>query len=220
MLCRIFSHVMAPSSTNLPLISSSSSASAAAFRGETWPEHRTGISFSAAGWFCCWSSSSLHLGVSQVMSLWVTISPGKGWLHLCGSGQVGFTSFLCYEEVLFCIAVHDSFFLICTCLKFIERGIFFQSMSGGFVVDCWLCLWKSHFSDLTALHSATSARAPLILSWPRWFKMNVLSKQSEAKLPLRWVRGENLGKGNEHPKHKEIIVFSFSTIRFPGWWAL
>lgn len=34
-------------------------------------------------------------------------------------------SFLCYEEVLFCIAVHDSFFIICTCLKFIERGNFF-----------------------------------------------------------------------------------------------
>lgn len=31
-------------STDLPLISSSSSASTAACRGEAWPEHRTGIS--------------------------------------------------------------------------------------------------------------------------------------------------------------------------------
>lgn len=45
MLRGIFSHVMAPSSTDLPLISSSSSASPATFRGEAWPEHRTGISF-------------------------------------------------------------------------------------------------------------------------------------------------------------------------------
>lgn len=39
MLHRIFSCIMAPSSTNLPLISSSSGASAAVFGGEAWPEH-------------------------------------------------------------------------------------------------------------------------------------------------------------------------------------
>lgn len=134
------------------------------------------------------------------------------------TGRLHFIPLLWGGAVLHCCAWF--IFLNIHLLKIYRERDFFQSMSGGFVVDCWLCLWKSHFSDLTALHSATSARAPLILSWPRWFKMNVLSKQSEAKLPLRWVRGENLGKGNEHPKHKEIIVFSFSTIRFPGWWAL
>lgn len=78
--------------------------------------------------------------VSQVMPLWVTIPPGKCWLHWCGSGQVGFTSFLCYEEVLFCIAVHDSFFLICTCLKFIERGIFSKAQV---VVLWWIAGYAS-----------------------------------------------------------------------------
>lgn len=125
------------------------------------------------------------------------------------------------DKVLLCIAVHDLLFLIYTCLKCIERGIFYWSISDSSVLDCYLCFWKSHFSHLTALlHFASSASAFLILSWPRWLVMNVLSKQNEAELPLRWVRGEDVGKGCEHPKHKEIIVFSFSTICFPGWWAL
>lgn len=48
MLRRIFSCVMAPSSTDLPLISSSISSSAAAVGGEAWLEHRTGTTFSEA----------------------------------------------------------------------------------------------------------------------------------------------------------------------------
>jgi len=44
----LFSRIVAPSSTNLPLTSSSSSASATACRGEAWPGRRTGSSCSEA----------------------------------------------------------------------------------------------------------------------------------------------------------------------------
>lgn len=167
-----------------------------------------------------------HTWVSQLTSVWsaclirkAQMTPLWKW---AGSLEVGRKcSWPRSDKVLLCIAVCNLLFLIYTCLKCIERGIFYWSTSGGSVLGCCLCLWKSHFSHLTALlHFATPARASLILSWPRWLGMNVLSKQSEAELPLRWVRGENVGKGREHPKHKEIIVFSFNTICFPGWWAL
>lgn len=70
---------MAPSSTNLPLISSSSSssASAAAFRGETWPEHRTGVSFWGAAPPCTQGESG-NATVGHNLTWKVLIAPGAG----------------------------------------------------------------------------------------------------------------------------------------------
>lgn len=71
--------------------------------------------------------------VSQVNA---TVGHNLTWkvLITTGVGVDREASFLCYEEVLFCIAVHDSFFLMCTCLKFIERGFFFFSKH-----EWWFC---------------------------------------------------------------------------------
>lgn len=69
MLCGIFSRVVASSSTDFPLISSSSSASAAAFRGEAWPEHRTVFGSNVV---LLLKLLLLLPGVSSLMSLWLT----------------------------------------------------------------------------------------------------------------------------------------------------
>lgn len=212
MLHRIFSCVVAPSSTDLPLISSSSSAAALEVkhgRSRGLRSHFQKQSSSAGEAACpCTCGESVNaVNESHLQSAHYTFHENE---------HVGLITLL--WRILHCCV--GFVFLSMYLLKiYIERNFFWRT-SGSSVLGCCLCLWKSHFSKLTALHFATSASASLILSWPRWLIMNVLSKQSEAKLPLRWVRGENLGKGNEHPKYKEIIIFSFSTIRFPGWWGL
>lgn len=136
MPCRIFSHVMAPSSTDLPLISSSSSASSAAFRGEAWPEHRTGISFWEATWFCCWScsSSSLCLGWVSSRHCGYRGSPANPEYTSGASGQVGFLTLLWRDAGLLCYAwlVFLSMYLL---KMYIERNFFPEAQ-----VQCWIVL--------------------------------------------------------------------------------
>lgn len=126
-----------------------------------------------------------------------------------------------YQEHLVCNSVNDFVFLIMYLLKIYIRGTVFSEVQ----VQCWIAVYASEslFSNLTTLHFCNSCQcfSNLCLAWIiciecfKQAKQNCVWDKWGMKILEREMKTQNIRRLLFSPS-----VNFFSTIHFPGWWAL